>query len=480
MFFIYLSIALPRLNSVSIIFVPLPAMPELMNLVHGNMAGIKSLIREFRDYWRRKQHRLETSSPGAGAGAPAAASPGDSPSLAAGDQSISLAARESPVGEAGSTLAPGQETSPSPVPGSTGTPSPQYLDHIGHVISKRQLDLKINYIAVRERRPQHFKRICWYVHDRFLEKYKLTDLPVPTAWVNGVGMRDGQSSPLPPTNIAARPAAALPKPVVSKPVTVKGPNLPEGGTVSSLLKASKEHRAALAKQHIFIPSNTMPSAFNNVVGVSSASGTLHLPGATQFQSSPSISYIPQGAALLQPGLVPFQVMPIQMQQAINPAAFNMSNLLQQAANMHHASALGNTLAQPPNTFVQLPKTNVLPNTIGAPQSVPGVAQNTIRQNLTSVKQKHSAPILKPNIRSPPPGGVKLNSSADGSPGSAPSLPSVKKVSPQRLNSAIAKLYESNTLLESKEKTSPAPVKKTKTLASFFSVQNPKKSDNKPQ
>ncbi|XP_789313.3 chromatin assembly factor 1 subunit A isoform X2 [Strongylocentrotus purpuratus] len=459
--------------------VPEEAMPELMNLVHGNMAGIKSLIREFRDYWRRKQHRLESSSPGAGA--PAAASPGDSPSLAAGDQE---AARESPVGEAG--LAPGQDTSPSPVPGSTGTPSPQYLDHIGHVISKRQLDLKINYIAVRERRPQHFKRICWYVHDRFLEKYKLTDLPVPTAWVNGVGMSDGQSSPLPPTNIAARPAAALPKPVVSKPVPAKVPNLSEVGTVSSLLKASKEHRAALAKQHIFIPSNTMPSAFNNVVGVSSASGTLHLQGGTQFQSTPSISYIPQGSTLVQPGLVPFQVMPIQMQQAINPAAFNMSNLLQQAAassllaNMHHTSALGNTLAQPPNTFVQPPKTNVLPNTKGVPQNMPGVAQNTIRQDLTSVKLKHSAPILKPNVRSPPPGGVKLNSSADGSAGSAPSLPSIKKVSPQRLNSAIAKLYESNNLSESKEKTSPAPVKKTKTLASFFSVQNPKKSDNKPQ
>ncbi|XP_063955951.1 chromatin assembly factor 1 subunit A-like [Lytechinus pictus] len=519
--------------------VPEEAMPELLKLVHGNMAGIKSLIREFRDYWRRKQHRLETSSPGA-----PAASPDGSPSQPAGGQSIS--ARESPLGSAS---AAGQEASPSPVPGSTTTQSPQFLDHIDHVISKRQLDLKIISIAVRERRPQHFKRICWYVHDHILEKYNLTDLPVPTAWVNGVGARDGQSSPLPPTNIAARPAAAVPKPAVSKPVVVKAPNL---------------HEASLAKQHIYIPSSTMPSAFNKVVGVSNASGAMHLPG-TAFQSTAPIGYIHQGGALLQPGLAPIQVVPFPMQQAINPAAFNMSNLLQQAAassllaNMQHATALGNTLVQPSNTKVQapnpslkvpntnalpgaqqkmpgtvsvpppqikvqtpgiaikkldtsvLPKTsgsqqnmassnpvqpsnttvqtpptgvespisNPLPISNGAQQRMPGVAQNSIGQVFDSVKQKQTSPVFKPGVRSPP-GSITPSSSAGKFPGSGPSLPSIMKTSPQRLDAAIAKMYESNALLQNKEKTSPVPVKKTKTLTSFFTVQNPKKTDNKPQ
>ncbi len=64
------------------------------------------------------------------------------------------------------------------------------------MISKRQLEMKIRSIAVYERRE--YSRHCWYVNDKVLEEYKLTDLPVPTDWVwltrpNNNAEKDGKS-----------------------------------------------------------------------------------------------------------------------------------------------------------------------------------------------------------------------------------------------------------------------------------------------
>lgn len=442
--------------------VPEEAMPELIQLVHGNMAGIKSLIREFRDHWRRKQHRQATGSPPATEAAPTPppiANGAASPVTA--NQGVPPPTRESPVGETGpgATLAPGQGASPGPVPGpgSGGTPSPQYLDHVEHVISKRQLDLKINSIAVREKRPQ-FKRICWYVNQDVLEKYKLGELPVPTSWVNGVGLRDVNASPLPPTQIAVRPAVSASTPVVSKPVVVKA-SMSDKGTVSSLLKASQ----ARANQHILLSHSAMPSAFNKVVAVSTAGAPMHLPAAAQLQGAPSIGYIsPGNAALLQSGLAPFQV--LQMPQAINTGAFN---LLQQAAatnllaNIQHASS---AQVQPVNS-------GLLPTNVGV--------KPRLSPSNTGAAINHARPVVKPNPQSSllrvvkPPQVTKVSPPKVvpvqvGFPTSPPSLPTMKKGSPQRLDTAIAKLYEASALSSPPQaKPHPAPVKKTATLTSFF-------------
>ncbi|CAG2191652.1 CHAF1A [Mytilus edulis] len=48
-------------------------------------------------------------------------------------------------------------------------------------ISKRQLEIKITAIAVREKRAD-FKKICWYVHDDILKQYNCEGLPIPSAW----------------------------------------------------------------------------------------------------------------------------------------------------------------------------------------------------------------------------------------------------------------------------------------------------------
>ena len=50
-----------------------------------------------------------------------------------------------------------------------------------YTFSKRQLDKTIRKLAVYERRPQ-YRRCCWYVHQSVLEKYGLTELPIPTQW----------------------------------------------------------------------------------------------------------------------------------------------------------------------------------------------------------------------------------------------------------------------------------------------------------
>lgn len=48
-------------------------------------------------------------------------------------------------------------------------------------ISKRQLEIKIPSIAVREKRPEH-KKICWYVHAEVLKQYNMEDIKLPNTW----------------------------------------------------------------------------------------------------------------------------------------------------------------------------------------------------------------------------------------------------------------------------------------------------------
>ena len=50
-----------------------------------------------------------------------------------------------------------------------------------YTFSKRQLDKTIRKLGVYEKRAE-YGRTCWYVHQHLLEKYSLTDLPIPTQW----------------------------------------------------------------------------------------------------------------------------------------------------------------------------------------------------------------------------------------------------------------------------------------------------------
>lgn len=48
-------------------------------------------------------------------------------------------------------------------------------------ILKRQLEIKIIFIVIREKRDI-YKKICWYVNDFVLEQYSLKELFVLSVW----------------------------------------------------------------------------------------------------------------------------------------------------------------------------------------------------------------------------------------------------------------------------------------------------------
>lgn len=48
-------------------------------------------------------------------------------------------------------------------------------------ISKRQLEIRIIFIVIREKRDI-YKKICWYVNDFVLEQYSLKELFVLSVW----------------------------------------------------------------------------------------------------------------------------------------------------------------------------------------------------------------------------------------------------------------------------------------------------------
>jgi chromatin assembly factor 1 subunit A len=103
--------------------VPDEALPDLIRFIHGNIYGVKKLLDIFRDYWAVK---------------------------------IGLKGAQASV-----------DNSYFSIRHDSG-------------ISKRQLELKIQSMAVKELRTG-YPRSCWYVHTHVISKYGLqeSDLPVP-------------------------------------------------------------------------------------------------------------------------------------------------------------------------------------------------------------------------------------------------------------------------------------------------------------
>ena len=182
-------------------------MPDLIRLVHGNIAGIRTLQHEFREYWRReelsrrsgKSTHTNTDKPSTTTSSAettvrctsevseglAAVSP--LPSVTA---DVDISTNEQTAGA--SSICPNSPVESlipvgdgTPVSTSTGVTLPvdNTADQIDCSISKRQLLITITAIAVRERRPA-FPRTCWYVHQHLLDKYNLQNLPIPSQWQN--------------------------------------------------------------------------------------------------------------------------------------------------------------------------------------------------------------------------------------------------------------------------------------------------------
>ncbi|KAK6188357.1 hypothetical protein SNE40_004544 [Patella caerulea] len=131
--------------------VPEEAMPELIKLLHGNTSGIKKLIHEFRVYWKQKTGELNNVN-------------GDS--TVKTETSMEVEEEDSP-----------KRTNLNESLKEENTPAKE--DQFS--ISKRQLELKITSVAVREKRSA-YKKICWHVHDSILKQYNLDDLSYPNTW----------------------------------------------------------------------------------------------------------------------------------------------------------------------------------------------------------------------------------------------------------------------------------------------------------
>ncbi|XP_052283545.1 chromatin assembly factor 1 subunit A-A-like [Dreissena polymorpha] len=125
--------------------VPEEAMPDLIRLVHGNPMGIKNLVKEFFHYWNKKTNpdqntTLDTSK----------------------HMDVSMEVDEKS----------------DQVLNDSKLDQPEFSTVC---ISKRQLDIKIPAIAVREKRPDH-KKVCWYVHADVLKQYGMEGLKLPNSW----------------------------------------------------------------------------------------------------------------------------------------------------------------------------------------------------------------------------------------------------------------------------------------------------------
>lgn len=148
-------------------------MPHLIRLLHGNLYGIKKLVREFRVFWLRKCQQSSSA---------------DTSLLGDSDLDESFKQQKdmdtSDVGDAllGEALDTSKTTAllDKSCDGSEIVDKSQEEGH-GCEISKRQLEKKIMSMAVREKRSA-LKKIAWYVHDAVLKEYDMIDIELPNTW----------------------------------------------------------------------------------------------------------------------------------------------------------------------------------------------------------------------------------------------------------------------------------------------------------
>lgn len=142
-------------------------MPYLIRLVHGNVSGIKRLIREFRVFWLKQTNES----------LPQSDAPAQNEKKDESVQDYDISTLNESVNEVCSSGDGEEKGSSKP-----GEDDKKLEEGYGCSISKRQLDLKITKMAVREKR-EGFKRICWYVHDHILSQFNMSDIKLPNSWV---------------------------------------------------------------------------------------------------------------------------------------------------------------------------------------------------------------------------------------------------------------------------------------------------------
>ena len=284
-------------------------MPHLIRLVHGNTLGIQGLTREFREFWRL--HPADGSDPTTTPASTQANSGRDTPSTDR-PRSVSPLPGSPLVSSTTPARSPSVvDSSTSGGPATTGDPSstnstPDEPKEIEHTISKRQLDKTISSIGVREKRLERYARICWYVHAAVLEKYGLSDLPVPCQWQHRTGylavnnravspqvpVADQNQDALPPQNLSSAPANTARRIVPTK----------VGPSVMTLLQKQKP---AAPKPKPVIPTSGAASILAQAAAMFTTQQ--QLPGTTQCVLPINQSTTPtttQNTAVLTSGAVP--------------------------------------------------------------------------------------------------------------------------------------------------------------------------------
>ncbi|KAI8481803.1 Chromatin assembly factor 1, subunit A [Branchiostoma belcheri] len=135
------------------------AFPDLIRLMHGNPKGIKSLVREFREFWYLKQKGKNKDE--------------------SGNKVDNKEQKSAEVAMETSEIVPsGPDVEMKEADSASNQTAPQQHKYS---ISKRQLEMTMMSIAVREKRADYHKT-CWYVHQEVQTKHNITDLPIPNKW----------------------------------------------------------------------------------------------------------------------------------------------------------------------------------------------------------------------------------------------------------------------------------------------------------
>lgn len=200
-------------------------MPDLIRLIHGNLMGIKRLVREFRIFWKSKTSEEQVSS-----------NVNDA-SLEVDESDIKMSDNNLPQEILNKSLNlenDAMETDCS--------------------ISKRQLELKITAIAVREKRAD-FKKFCWYVSDEILKQYNCEGLPVPSAWESLSQTTKTPAKPKPEEPSTTTPGRKTPVPSITQfarpmsPSTIAAQHATaQAKLLAAQIEKKKELEAAVAEK----------------------------------------------------------------------------------------------------------------------------------------------------------------------------------------------------------------------------------------
>lgn len=255
-------------------------MPDLIRLVHGNIAGIKSLCREFKEFWRQK-HTDPQSVTQQTAGTPSKAD-------------VTVA-----TGQTASTPKSTTEKKTEEAITPTRAFSPLFRSAEDFEISKRQLEKKITKIAVRDKRISYSK-ICWYVHDHILTEFNMESAPIPSTWKFITRKPFDPSKP----RATAQSAAASNSPSQSSPSsagivggkgsTQSNSTTSKGGILAMLSPSiSPRVSSPIPLQGQMVPTQSAAATLKSLAASSSAAQSAGHISILTPQSSPVVATIPQ-------------------------------------------------------------------------------------------------------------------------------------------------------------------------------------------